>query len=513
MPTQKRPPGAQTVWGPTRSWWCFNPGPRLDICLDEGVYDFVFHQKTYQFKPNMRIAPSKQLMLAQNLPWRAMLVDYHEDVALLYTAELEWTRPAGVFPMWSARGDARSLLRKLDNYPLEGDPVGMFTGAIEKAVVQPDQEQRIVICNLPQHALQWESVFRDLISAKRDFPHITFHINGQKSITRTLGTGVDSFDHPVTLEWESNGQPVLLLANGRELKYNKFLKTDDHRRWARIVGIEAGSIFALQDRTRKSRRMYAFNLRSLKWSFTNYEKIWSMRVVDETDVDPDDSDSSWIPVDIQYRPRSVTATDKWICDLCSINDRCPFSRPGAVCIVNDSEAAKLADKFKTRNSGDIIDALGSLLGAQSVRAQHAVAAESARNERNPDDPKFSSEVTKILATTFDQGVTLARLVDPNIGAGSGKGRKVINAGLAVPALASATPRELAAGFAKAVDDLGYNVEDLTPQQTEEVLAQLVPSGTMTPHVDPDSDPSEDGDGGDPVAPQSRTLRATPSIDP
>ena len=315
------------------------------------------------------------------------------------------------------------------------------------------------------------------------------------------------------MAWQDNGQPVLLLANGRELKYDKFLESDDHRKWARIVGIDAGSIFALQDRTRKSRRMYTFNLRSLKWTFANYEKVWAMRVVDETDVDADDPDSSWIPVDIQYRPRTNVATDKWICDLCSINDRCPFSRPGAVCIVDDAESAKLADKFKTRNSGDIIDALGSLLGVQSVRAQHAVAAEAARNERNPEEPKFSSEVTKILATTFDQGVTLARLVDPTIGSGSGKGRKVINAGLAVPAVAAATPRELAAGFAKAVDELGYKVEDLTPQQTEEVLAQLVP-GTLPSHVDPDAlDAYEDSGAGDPLAPHARTLRATPSVDP
>ena len=357
-------------------------------------------------------------------------------------------------------------------------------------------------------------MFRDLISAKRDFPHIIFHLNGQRGIPRTLGTGIDSFDHPVTMRWEDDGQPTLLLANGKELYYKRFQESDDHRKWARIVGIEAGSIFALEDRTRKSRRMYTFNLRSLKWTFSNYEKVWSMRVVDETDVDPDDPDSSWIPVDIQYRPRTNVVTDKWICDLCSINDRCPFSRPGAVCIVDDAEAAKLADKFKTRNSGDIVDALGSLLGAQSIRAQHAVAAEAARNERNPDDPRFSSEVTKILATTFDQGVTLARLVDPMLGGGSGKGRKVINAGLAAQ-VAIATPRELAAGFAKAVDELGYNVEDLTPQQTEEVLAQLVPSGTMTPHVDPDAPgtDAEDGGGGDPVAPQQPTLRATPRIDP
>ena len=448
MPHQKRPEGSTTVWGPTREWWVFNPGPRLDICLDEGVYDFVFHQKTYQFKPNMRISPAKHLaMLGQNYPWRTMLIDYHEDVALLYTAELEWTRPVGVFPMWSATRDTKSLLRRLDTYPEPGEPVGQFTGTTEKALAVPDQEQRIIICNFSKIPDQWESVFRDLVAAKRDFPHITFHLNGQKSIPRTLATGVDSFDHPITIDW-ADDQPQLLLANGRLLDYSRFTKTDHYRKWARIVGIEVGSIFALEDRARKSRRMYTFNLRSLKWSFANYEKVWSMRIVDESEVNADDPDSSWIPVDLQYRPRATATGDKWVCDLCSINDRCPFSRPGAICIVDDTEAAKLAQKFKTRNSSDIVDALGALPGAQSMRAHHALTAEQVRNQNHPDDPKFNPEVTRILATTFDQGVTLARLVDPLLGGGSGKGRKVINAGLAV----AASPCELAAGFAKAVDE-------------------------------------------------------------
>ena len=70
-----------SVWGPKREWWVFNPGPRLDICLAEGIYDFVYLQKTYQFKPNMRISPERHLTkLGQNFPWRVMLLDYHEDV-------------------------------------------------------------------------------------------------------------------------------------------------------------------------------------------------------------------------------------------------------------------------------------------------------------------------------------------------------------------------------------------------------------------------------------------------
>jgi hypothetical protein len=512
MPRLTRP-DRTSVWGPDREWWVFNPGPRLDICIAEGVYDYVFHQKTYQFKPNMRISPQKHLtMLGQNYPWRAMLVDYHEAVVLLYTAERGWDGPAGVFPMWSATRDTDSLRRLLERYPRSGDPVATFTGSNEPARVIEGQEQRVVICNFARHPDQWESMFRDLMDVKREYPHITFHFNGQKSIPRTLATGVDSFDHPVTIDWIGD-QPRLLLASGHILSFENYEKSEDHRKWARLVGIEAGSIFRTEDRVRKSRRMYTFNLRSLKWSFSNYEKVWSMRVVDETDVDPDEPDMTWVPVDLQYRPRSKEITDKWICDLCSISDRCPFSRPGAICIVDDTEAANLAGKFKTRNSRDIIDGMGTLLGAQVERAKRAMAAEDRHNDNHPEEARFSPEVTKMLATTFDQAAVLARLVDPTLNAKQKIGRKlIVNAG----EVAGANPRQLAAGFVAELEAGGHDITNLTPAEAEEFLSRLVPSGTMPPDVDHDAPayaPPENGDGRDPVASPAPSVRAAPRIHP
>ena len=149
MPRLTRPDSV-SVWGPMREWWVFNPGPRLDICLHEGVYDFVFHQKTYQFKRNMAIDPQKHLtLLAPNFPWRAMLIDYSEELALLYTNEKGWDAPAGVFPMWSAQQPTKKLRKILENYPKTGDKVGWFTGAKAPAKAVARQEKRVVICNFP----------------------------------------------------------------------------------------------------------------------------------------------------------------------------------------------------------------------------------------------------------------------------------------------------------------------------------------------------------------------------
>ena len=73
---------------------------------------------------------------------------------------------------------------------------------------------------------------------KRDFPHIIFHVNGQKTVPRTLGVGIDSFDHPVTIDWIDD-QPRLLLANGRLLDHRTYKTGGEHEKWARLVGIQA----------------------------------------------------------------------------------------------------------------------------------------------------------------------------------------------------------------------------------------------------------------------------------
>ena len=69
----------------------------------------------------MAIDPREHLtLLAPNFPWRAMLIDYHEELALLYTSEKGWDEPDGVFPMWSAKMPTFKLREMLDRYPQAG---------------------------------------------------------------------------------------------------------------------------------------------------------------------------------------------------------------------------------------------------------------------------------------------------------------------------------------------------------------------------------------------------------
>ena len=118
------------------------------------------------------------------------------------------------------------------------------------------------------------------------------------------------------------------------------------------------------------RAVYEANLRSLKWAFMNYDKAWDIRRT--ASGNPNIPDDDWEPPEATIRFRrhkNETPFDRWTCDTCSLNRKCPYARKGSVCIVPDSDAAELVEMFGTRSSARIIDALGKLLEIQSKRAQ------------------------------------------------------------------------------------------------------------------------------------------------
>ena len=179
--------------------------------------------------------------------------------------------------------------------------------------------------------------------------------------------------------------------------------------------------------------------------------------------------------------------------------------------MDDTAGKELVSNFKTRRSTDIIDALGGVLSAQESRTHAAMAAEKQYNEKNPDEPKFSPEVTKMLATLFDQGVTLARLVDPTLGL-SGRKRSAIET-QAHESLAGSTPREVAAALAGEIESMGLDPAKATEEEVLEALRRQVPASTMPSYVDDDEAPDADGDGGSPVVASQPGLRAAPRFNP
>ncbi len=513
MPRLSVPESSQAVWGPERRWWVLNPGPRLPICFDEGVTDFVFSQKTYQFKSNMSMSPRRSIeAYARGRAWRAILVEYYGTCAMEFDSEHGWDNPVGVYPSWSnAENSWDELEAILDDYPEPGEPVGFFFGMAVELACMYRQDRVVIIRNPPSTPTEWETFFRRLLEYKNLHPDIIFHIHGGKSVTRTIGTGVDSFDHPVTTRW-IDGEPCLILPSGKEYgTHRKSEKNPD--RWASLIGMHATSLLKIEDRQTLSNTMYRFNLRSLKWAFSNYEKFWSLRVADESQMDVDSSDASWVPVDLAYRPRLNDVTDKWLCDLCSLSTRCPYSRPGAICIVDDSDASPLAKTFGTRRVTDIRDILEGLIandlervGAATIKEREAmengVLTLTRTGHEITVEGGLDPELTKLSMSVYERVVMLGRIYDPAVAAAlappraGGSGGGVINVPRPLPVGPGQEPtateaRQLGQLLADKVRAAGLDPETMTDAEMTQFIEALSAGGSL-PVDDDDGDPDGDG---------------------
>jgi hypothetical protein len=457
-------------WTEPSQFWVLNPGMNIDTCFDLGVSRFVFTQRTYQFKRNMAIDPRKQIdFYSRGRPWKAMLVEYDGRVSLVFDSKKGWNRPVAVYPSWSYKNNTSDSLRRLCRaYPEPGQIVGKFWGDSEQYRAVQGQDKVILIRNPPKDRLQWQEMM-GFVSNMRRYHDVRFHFHGGKSMERTVGQSVDAFDHPVTISWV-DGEPTLLMPNGQIAETNRTV-INKHDHWAKLIGESLAEFRRLKDRKEKAKFAYRFNLKSLIWAERNQEKLYAFqgRRLDDNEVDYESSDADWAPVLRNYRPRLVDIGDKWLCDTCTVAHRCPYSRAGAICIVDGTEGQKLSEKFRSRKTTDIIDGISALLGANTERLEKALVTEQAIADET-GQYRLSPQVTTLANAIFDRAIQMARLLDPSIAGQMANGR--VNVGIVnanAGAVAQATPQEIMAGVANKLEQFGIPLAEATIEQVEAVM--------------------------------------------
>jgi hypothetical protein len=455
-------------WTERSQLWVLNPGKNIHICLDLGISKFVFTQKTYQFKRNMAIDPKRLLdFYGRGRPWEALLVEYDGRVSLLYSSEQGWSRPVAAYPSWSFRDSTLNRLRDLcRDYPKPGDEVGTFWGDSTPYKCVPGQRPIVLIRNPPKDRFEWQGMMSHVSDMRRVYD-VRFHFHGGKSVARTVGISVDGFDHPVTIDWVGD-MPTLLMPNGQILRDMDSWRDFNH--WGKLIGESLARFVRMKDRSERGQFAYRFNLKSLLWAERNQEKLYAFqgRSPDGA-VDYESSDDDWVPVATRYRPRVVEIGDKWLCDTCTIAHRCPYSRAGAICIVDGTEGQKLSNQFRSRKASDIIDGCSALLSANTERLERALLTEQELANQT-GQYRLSPQVTTLANGVFDRAIQMARLLDPAIAAQMASGR--VNVGIVnanAGAVASATPQEIMAGVAAKLEQFGIPLADATIEQVEAVM--------------------------------------------
>lgn len=366
-------------------------------------------------------------------------------------------KPVAVYPTW-CYGEDLALLEEI----LENPPGQNLEACNDKSVSGDErpvwgQEHRVVITDIPNLTTgagrRFLSVMKTL---QEDYPEAIIHVHGLYSFRSAFGMGFGAADiEPRTAAQKGK----LHFPSGKEEPYEKAV-ANPH--WVTNLGFKPVDL-----KIPRVRCMY--NIRSAQWAGENYEKIFNFKrsPVPVAQIDITSSDKDFVaPTDKRIMVKNGLVPkegDKFQCDTCSLQNDCKYYRDGAVCSVPGAESFDLAKMFKTRDSDQIIDGLGHLVAANTKRLERSMREEDAFGDVNPD-------VTKILAQVFDQGVKLAKLVDPNLRGGS---RVQVNVGAGGSAtVAGANPRQLIAAAVRELESRGVAREDITQDMISGMLSGM-----------------------------------------
>lgn len=402
-----------------------------------------------------RIDPAKHAALyyGKTFKYRVLCVGDQGTAELRPGDTLD--KPTAVYPTWSYGEEWALLEDMLEN------PAGQNKEACTDPRVRNDerpifgQEHRVVITNLPSgQTLHGRAFIRRLKELQEDYPDAIIHIHGLYAIRLTCGLGFKSAD----LEPRSSAQKgKVMLANGKEVLYER---AQSNPKWITPLGFKPVDL-----EIPRNRCMY--NIKACEWAGKYYADTFNFMVKNgggEVDATTPEA---------EYKPRETKAVmtknlpvlrgDKFQCDTCSLQTTCKSFRSGAVCSLPDAEPTELAKFFKTRDAETIMDGLGTLMAANTRRLERGMRAESMMDELDP-------EVSKIMGQVFEQGVKLAKLVDPALRGGTKVQVNVGNGGTS--SVQVGNPRQLVAAAVRELRQRGFTEDQITPDVIQGVLTGM-----------------------------------------
>lgn len=346
------------------------------------------------------IDPQAQLEMhyPHSFNYRMLIVRYDGTVELQrgYTPDL----PYAVYPTWSYDDDSLDELEEM-----LANPAGMDMTVCSDPLVAPSnrpvfgQEHRVVVTRWPDARTNvGRSFLRALMRFQSDYPDAIIHLWGSNSFRACFGMQLASADFDAAVEAKYQ---TIFIPNGRRVKWNH---VQQFAQWVRLIGFSQAELS-------KAEKRIEFNMKSAQWAAEHFEDDIRFKSTGYTLVDPNSPDH-WpaTTIGVMSRKLKVGDSDKITCDTCSLFSTCKYYREEAVCSLPDTEGAKLAAFFHTRSSDVIIEGLGKVIATQAERFEIGVEDEKwSEDGLNPN-------VTRLGHVIVDDGVKLAKLVDPLLAA-------------------------------------------------------------------------------------------------
>lgn len=443
--------------------WFRNPDRYIRECVELGI-NWLVWDRGYAIKRGVDPLRHADLYYGAGNPFR-LLVTGDQGTAELGPGR-DMANPVAVYPSWECGADSLDVLEEM-----LANPVGQDERACADSSLPPDerpvfgQEHRVLVLRPPSANTGYgKHVYRLLHELQDDYPDAILHVHGLYSYRYAFGLGYGAVD----IEPRTGAQKgKVTLPNGREMTYEK---AADQGQWVRVVGFKPEELSVPRNRC-------MFNMRTAQWAGEHYKENFRFRTTRNLNVDVDVPDASFLPhqTRIMTRPAVSGLGDRFLCDLCSLKDRCKYFRIGSVCTIPDSEPSELVKRFKSRDADEIIDGLGALLGKQSERLETMLDA-----ERTSGGELFP-EVTRVINSLFSNGVKLAKLLKPELNGGTRVAIAVGSGGSAV--LSSGAPtHQLVASVVAELEAKGVKREDIT---SDMIMKAIMPADAVDA-IDPDA---------------------------
>jgi hypothetical protein len=396
------------------------------------------------------------LYFGRAIPWRALVIG--EQGSAEIGPDNDMTKPVAVYPTWRYGEDATLLEDMVEN------PAGNSMVHCTDLSVGPDerpvygQEHRVVISDVPNaSAGPGRKFLRYLKELQEDNPDCIIHVHGLYSFRMAFGLGFRAADvEPRTAAQKGK----LHLPSGKEELYER---AQANPQWVTALGFKPVDLAVPRNRC-------MYNIKSALWAGKHYAELYKFKTQGDVDVSPSTPDADFTPATTRSHmsvPKKKQPGDGFACDTCSLQNECKYQRAGAVCSVPGAEPTPLAKFFKSRDSDTIIDGLGTLMAAQTRRLERGMADE--------DDFGLDPEVTKMMSQLFEQGVKLAKLVNPDLRGGAKVNVNVngTNGGVQV---AMGDPRQMVKGVIRELEMQGIPRDKITPAMIQGVMEGMVDQG-------------------------------------
>lgn len=457
--------------------WIMQPQKFLDIALEEGFRKFCF--PVYKIVRNgYDILAQVRAGTAAYGPVDVMMID--DSGAAEYNTFSSYLQPRAVYPTWSPMKDEwEQLIWLLENPVGQNETFCNDPGIASEMRPVWGQDHKVVVYSLMKTGQERADFILRLHQLQLDYPEATIMLVDCSRFSDLFGLSFKQVSYlPMALSVHGLATGQIHLPSGRLVKQEK-IHDRRYKDWFHLVGMDQLDVLDIEDQIR-------FCLRSARWASLNFSRVTPFVASRPTSSSgkitvfvPNEfhkvSEANFIlPAARRKLMRNLgihaTDLDKFRCDTCILHNACTLYREGSVCTVEGSDTVALADSFGTRNAQAIINGLTEIVKRNAERLEDAMTAE----EKAADG--LDPEVTKLTKTVFDQGVKLAKLIDPALAGGPKVQVNVGVAGGAQVAVSGSDPKQLMATVVAELESAGIPRDKIDGDMIKGVLRNMAQSG-------------------------------------